>query len=74
VRGFGCYLGEILRRRATSQGSWRHATDWGEGLVLEFPEVTADPVGEARAFLENGSEDSAVYYVSYALEELDGPR
>jgi hypothetical protein len=74
VRGFGCYLGEILRRRATSQGSWRHATDWGEGLVLEFPEVTADPVGEARAFLENGSEDSAAYYVSYALEELDGPR
>ena len=74
VRGFGCYLGEILRRRAASQGSWRHATDWGEGLVLEFPEVTADPVGEARAFLENGSEDSAAYYVSYALEELDGPR
>jgi len=74
VRGFGCYLGEILRRRAASQGSWRHATDWGEGLVLEFPEVTADPVGEARAFLENGPEDSAAYYVSYALEELDGPR
>src|SRR5215203_840737 len=48
VRGFGCYLGEILRRRAASHGTWRHATDWGEGLVLEFPEVTADPVGEAR--------------------------
>src|SRR5829696_6636856 len=74
VRGFGCYLGEILRRRAASQGSWRHATDWGEGLVLEFPEVTADPVGEARAFLENGSEDSAAYYVSYALKELAGSR
>ena len=74
VRGFGCYLGEILRRRAASQGSWCRATNWGEGLVLEFPEVTADPVGEARAFLENGSEDSAAYYVSYALEELDGPR
>jgi hypothetical protein len=42
--------------------------------VLEFPEVIADPVGEARAFLENGSEDSAAYYVSYALKELDGPR
>ena len=71
VRGLGCYLGEILRRHTASQGSWRRATDWGEGLVLEFPEVTADPVGEARAFLENGSEDSAAYYVSYALEELD---
>ena len=70
VRGLGCYLGEILRRHTASQGSWRRATDWGEGLVLEFPEVTADPVGEARAFLENGSEDSAAYYVSYALEEL----
>lgn len=74
VRGFGCYLGEILRRRTALQGSWRRATDWGEGLVLEFPEVTADPVGEARAFLENGYEDSAAYYVSYALEELDGSR
>jgi hypothetical protein len=74
VRGFGCYLGEILRRRTALQGSWRRATDWGEGLVLEFPEVTADPVGEARAFLENGYEDSAAYYVSYALGELDGSR
>jgi hypothetical protein len=71
VRGLGCYLGEMLRRHTDSQGSWRRATDWGEGLVLEFPEVTADPVGGARAFLENGFEDSAAYYVSYALEELD---
>jgi hypothetical protein len=74
VRGFGCYLGEILRRRAAKRGSWRPATDWGEGLVLEFPEVTADPIGEARAFLENGPDDSAAYYVSYALRDLDGSR
>jgi hypothetical protein len=45
--------------------------DWGEDLVLEFPNVTADPIGKARAFLENGPEDSAAYYVSYVLEELN---
>lgn len=71
VRGFGCYAGEILRRRATPQGLWHTVVDWGEGLVVEFPKFTADPVGKARAFLENGPEDSAVYYVSYAIEELN---
>jgi hypothetical protein len=71
ARGLGCYVGEILRR-TTQQGSWHPAVDWGEGLVLEFPNVTADPIGKARAFLENGPEDSVAYYVSYALEELDG--
>jgi hypothetical protein len=72
VRGYGCYVGEILRRRLTQRGSWRLAADWGEGLVIEFPNVTADPIGKARAFLENGPEDSAAYYVSYAIEELNG--
>jgi hypothetical protein len=73
VRGYGCYVGEILRRRATPQGSWRSTTDWGEeGLVVEFPDATADPIGKARAFLENGPEDSAAYYVSYTLKELNG--
>src|SRR4051794_7307582 len=71
VRGYGCYAGEVLRRRATMQSSWRSAGDWGEGLVLEFPDVTADPVGKARAFFENGSEDSVAYYVAYAIEELN---
>ena len=40
--------------------------------MIEFPDVTADPIGKARAFLENGPEDSAAYYVSYAVEELNG--
>ena len=72
VRGYGCYVGEILRRCVKQRGSWRLAADWGEGLVIEFPDVTADPIGKARAFLENGPEDSAAYYVSYAVEELNG--
>jgi hypothetical protein len=71
VRGYGCYAGETLRRRAKPRGSWRSAADWGEDFVLEFPNVTADPIGKARAFLENGPEDSAAYYVSYAVEELN---
>ncbi len=72
VRGYGCYAGEILRRRVTPKGSWRSVKDWGEGLVVEFPNATADPIGKARAFLENGPEDSVAYYVSYVVEELDG--
>ena len=71
VRGYGCYAGEILRRRTKPKGSWRSVADWGEDLVLEFPSATADPVGKVRAFLENGPEDSAAYYVSYVLEELN---
>jgi len=71
VCGFGCYVGEVLRRQATPQGSWRSTTHWDEGLVVEFPGATADPIGKARAFLASGPEDSAAYYVSYALEELN---
>jgi hypothetical protein len=71
VRGYGCHAGEILRRRAKLKASWRSVEDWGENLVLEFSSATADPIGKARAFLENGPEDSAAYYVSYVLEELN---
>ena len=70
ARGLGCYSGEILRRHASPRGSWRDVVGWGEDLVVDFPEVTADPIGKTRAFLENGPEDSVAYYVSYAIEEL----
>jgi hypothetical protein len=40
--------------------------------LIEFPSATADPIGKARAFLEEGPEDSVAYYVAYALEELNG--
>lgn len=72
VRGLGCYTGEILRRHTASQSTWSPITDWGEGLVVEFPDATADPIGNARAFLENGPEDSITYYITYALKELNG--
>ena len=73
VRTFGCYTGEVLRRHAAPPGLWRSEAVWGEEvLVVEFPDATADPIGKARAFLENGPEDSAAYYVSYALKELNG--
>ncbi|MBV9455571.1 MAG: hypothetical protein JOZ19_15885 [Rubrobacter sp.] len=71
VHNLGCYVGETLRRHVTLQSSWRSAVDWGEDLTLEFPGAAADPIGKARAFLENGPEDSVAYYVTYALEELN---
>jgi hypothetical protein len=70
VYGLGCYVGEVIRRNSGAQGSWRHAEDWGEALVLEFPELVVDSVGKARAFLERGDEDSVSYYAQYALKEL----
>jgi hypothetical protein len=72
VRGLGCYVGETLRRGARPQGSWVSVADWGESLVVGFPNATADPIGKARAFLENGPEDSVAYYVYYVLETLNG--
>jgi hypothetical protein len=73
IRAFGCYVGEVLRRHASPPGSWRSVVGWGEeGLVVAFPNAIADPIGKSRAFLENGLEDSAAYYVSYALKELKG--
>jgi hypothetical protein len=74
VRGYGCYAGEVLRRNVATRSSWHSVTDWGEDLVVEFPDVgvTADPIGKTRAFLESGPEDSVAYYVSYAIEELNG--
>ncbi len=72
TRCFGCYMGETLRRHAAPESSWRSVADWGEDFVVEFPHATADPIGQARAALENGLEDSAAYYVRYALKELNG--
>jgi hypothetical protein len=70
VHGLGCYIGEILRRHAPQGGSWRPAGDWGEGIVLELSDLTADPLGQARSFLENGPEDSIAFYAEYVLKEL----
>ena len=70
VRCLGCYVGGTLRRRSPIPGTWSAAADWGEGLVLEFRDVVADPIGKTRAFLQNGPDDSFAFYVTYALQEL----
>lgn len=70
VHGLGCYVGETLRRHSPQEGSWRRAEEWGEGIVLEFPDLTLDPIGQARSFLENGAEDSVAFYTDYVLGEL----
>ena len=70
VHGLGCYVGETLRRRSPQNGSWSPAEGWGEGIVLEFPDLTVDPIGQARSFLENGPEDSVAFYADYVLGEL----
>jgi len=66
----GCYVGETLRRAARPLESAWTEPDGTEDPTVEFEEVVADPIGKARAFLENGAEDSIAFYVSYALEEL----
>lgn len=71
VHGLGCYVGETLRHHSPQTGSWTHAGEWGEGTVVEFSDVTADPIGQTRAFLENGPEDSVAFYAGYVLEELE---
>lgn len=70
VHGLGCYVGETLRHHSAQTGSWTRAGEWGEEVVVEFPDVTADPIGQTRAFLENGPEDSVAFYAGYVLEEL----
>ncbi len=72
VHGLGCYVGETIRRHSPQAGSWSRAEEWGEETVLEFPDLIADPIGQARSFLENGPEDSVAFYADYVLRELGG--
>lgn len=75
VRGLGCYVGEILRRKAAT-GSWQPAEEGRdeEGLVLEIDGLIADPIGKALAFLENGPEDSVAFYAEYVLRAAEEER
>ncbi|CAN5879878.1 hypothetical protein BH23ACT11_BH23ACT11_08610 [soil metagenome] len=70
VECLGSYLGEVILRNCRYSGSWISAEEWGADLVLEVGEFTLDPIGKARAFLGNGSEDSIAYYARYVLKEL----
>lgn len=74
IEGLGFYLGEVIRRAAPERGAWRDPEDWGEErAVLEFEDVTLDPLGNARALLEEGEDESVSYFARYALEELGRP-
>ena len=70
VHGLGCYVGETIRRHSPQGGSWHPTEEWGEEAVLELGDLTADPIGQARSFLQNGPEDSIAFYADYVLREL----
>ncbi len=70
VVALGCYLGEVILHNSNLAGSWTNSKGWGENLVLEVDEFVLDPIGKARAFLDNGPEDSISYYARYVLQEL----
>ena len=72
VAGLGCFLGETIRRNVSPPGRWRPHEEWGEGPVGEIGDFVLDPMGKARAFLENGPEESLSFYAEYVLEQWDG--
>jgi hypothetical protein len=39
--------------------------------VVEVRNFSLDPVGQARAFLNEGSEESLAFYATYVLDLLD---
>ena len=71
VGGVGYFLGETVRRNTGSASAWQPAEEWGEGPVVEVEGFVLDPVGRARAFLEEGPEESLAFYATYVLELLD---
>lgn len=70
VGGIGCFLGEVIRRNAGLGAAWRPPETWGEGPVVEVRNFSLDPVGKARAFLNEGSEESLAFYATYVLDLL----
>lgn len=71
VAGLGCFLGETIRRNVGPPGAWRPPEEWGEGPVVEVGGFILDPIGKARAFLEDGTQESLAFYARYALEQLN---
>jgi hypothetical protein len=72
VAGLGCFLGETIRRNVDPPGAWRPPEEWSSGPVIEIRDFVLDPIGKAKAFLENGPQESMAFYVEYTLELLDG--
>ena len=71
VGGVGCFLGEVIRRNAGLGAAWRPSETWGEGPVVEVRNFALDPVGKARAFLNEGPEESLTFYANYVLDLLN---
>jgi hypothetical protein len=71
VGGVGCFLGEVIRRNAGLGAAWRPPETWGEGPVVEVRDFALDPVGKARAFLNEGPEESLTFYANYVLDLLN---
>jgi hypothetical protein len=72
VAGLGCFLGETIRRNVSPPGVWRRPDAWGEGPIVEIGDLVLDPVGKAKAFLEQGPEESLAFYAEYVLEQWEG--
>lgn len=73
IRGVGCYVGELARRKAESSGvpgGWRRESGRDEHL-LQLGGIILDPIVKAGDFLRRGEEVSIARYVSRALEVLD---
>lgn len=74
VFAFGCYVGEVLVRR--EQGVWKMPADTAlpagtfdanSMMVVELPSGTVwNPLGKTFKLLENGLEDSLVYFYQIA--------
>ncbi|HEV2093617.1 MAG TPA: hypothetical protein VGR18_10675 [Rubrobacter sp.] len=71
VGGLGSFLGEVIRRNAGLGAAWNPPETWGEGPLVEVGGFALDPVGKARAFLNEGSEESLAFYATYVLELLE---
>src|SRR5215210_2158822 len=71
VAGLGCFLGETIRRNVSPPGLWRAPEAWGDGPVVEIGDLVLDPIGKAKAFLEDGPEESLAFYAEYVLQQWE---
>ena len=71
VAGLGCFLGETIRRNVSPPGLWRPPEAWGDGPVVEIGDLVLDPIGKAKAFLEDGPEESLAFYAEYVLQQWE---
>jgi hypothetical protein len=72
AESLGCYVGEVIRRNASGTGAWTKPETSRADALLEIGDFVLDPIGNARAFLKNGQEDSIAYYAGYVLRQLSG--